>query len=334
METVLLAGRTTSRLGFGGSTLGNHSSAEAKRLIAVAFDVGIRHFDVAPMYAFGRSEQLLHQALGDNLQYVTVTTKYGLAAPKHGSWIGPIHRFARTTLAAFPRLRERMRGPATETPGHPLTAAEADASIGKSLRNLHRDSIDVLLLHEATPERLTDPGLLDVLQRHKEAGRLREFGIGSRRDRALACLRERSAFCPLVQCEWSVFTEVASQLDGRARIVHGSMNGPRDVLRAWLFSEPARYKRWSDSIGVDLNDDGMLARLLLKASLEYNTGHIVLFSASTTTRIHQNVVTAEDRSLEQPARTFRTLVQQEFLRVCDTATTKPPDDPQAAPPAR
>src|ERR1700712_1211589 len=108
MESVLLSGRRTSRLGFGASQLGSLSRSEAKRLLCFAFDLGIRHFDVAPMYAFGHSENLLREAIGPGMGQVTVTTKYGLAPPAHSSWIGPVHRLARTLLHPRPGVLEQL----------------------------------------------------------------------------------------------------------------------------------------------------------------------------------------------------------------------------------
>ena len=313
METVLLAGRTTSRLGFGGSTLGSLSPSAARRLLAAAFDAGIRHFDVAPLYAFGRSEELLREALGSNLQSVTVTTKYGLSPPARSSWIGPAHRLARTALAALPTLRRRLRSSMTEAADPPLTAADAQRSIDESRRLLGLETIDLLLLHEATPERLLDPALLDTLERSKTAGRIREFGTGSRRERVRACLAQRSAFCNIVQFEWSAFLPSCDELDRCNCIVHGSLNGPREALQDWLRDDGERCDRWCEQTGIDLHTEGMVARLLLKASLIHHAGRIVLFSARSPRRIYDNVVTEENNSLLRPAIAFHRLIQQEFL---------------------
>lgn len=314
MESVLLAGRPTSRLGFGGSTLGSLSRRDAMRVLSAAYDAGIRHFDVAPLYAFGRSERLLRDALGGNLQHVTVTTKYGLTPPAHSAWIGPVHRVARTMLSALPAVRKRLRANVASPHGNdpPLTAAAAEASIAASLHHLGVDSIDLLLLHEATPERLADPRLMDLLEKEKTFGRLRQFGVGSRRDRVLACLEQRPDFCRMVQFEWSVFSSPCAELDRRERIVHGSLNAPLQTFQEWLFGDSKRCDRWCSDTNADLRVPGMIARLLLKASLVHNAGTIVLFSTRNPTRIQDNIATAEDESLRGAASTFYSLVQQEY----------------------
>ena len=59
METIDLGrtGRRTTRLGFGCSSLmGAMGRKESVAMLEAAFDAGVRHFDVAPMYGFGQAE--------------------------------------------------------------------------------------------------------------------------------------------------------------------------------------------------------------------------------------------------------------------------------------
>ena len=313
METAELNGRPTSRLGFGGSTLGSLSGRAAERLLAAAFEAGIRHFDVAPMYAFGHSEKLLRSALGAWMDEITVTTKCGLSPPRQPRWTGPLRHLARKAVAALPGVRRpRTRPGAQEDSLPPLTAAGVAASLEESRRRLGRSQLDVLLLHEATPGRLSDPALLELLQNEHAAGRLRSFGVGSQRERVLACLRERPQFCPLIQCEWNICTP-PDAADTHRRIVHGSVGPVLEDLLAWLHNERSRLARWSDQLGLDLSDKGLLASLLLRASLTYNAGCIVLFSVRSVDRLQANIRAAEDASLLKPANALRELALTEFV---------------------
>jgi len=60
-------GLEVTRLGLGGASLGNMykvvDEEEAGKTIQEAFDNGIRFFDTAPMYGFGKSERLMGQVL-------------------------------------------------------------------------------------------------------------------------------------------------------------------------------------------------------------------------------------------------------------------------------
>ena len=59
MEQIRLAssGRETTRLGYGcSSIMGALGRRQSLRLLEAAYDAGIRHFDVAPMYGYGEAE--------------------------------------------------------------------------------------------------------------------------------------------------------------------------------------------------------------------------------------------------------------------------------------
>ena len=314
MQELMLAGRPTTSLGFGGSRLGSTSPAVSRRLLSAAYEEGIRHFDVAPSYGFGRSESLLHEALGKRVKNVTITTKYGLAPPAHSSWIGPFHRIARRMLGPFPMVKRRLRNPLPpDHPDPPLIAAAASRSIDRSLQQLGVDTIDLLLLHEATPDRLHDPELLGMLEDSRRAGKIREFGVGSRSDRVAACLRECPAFCRIVQFESNVFSTERPELEDVPHILHGSLGGPRVDFASWLLNDSERCTRWSSEVGVDLREPGILDRLIFKASVENHRGHIILFSTRTLANLKSNVLTAGDSSLAVPARALNDLIRSQYL---------------------
>jgi len=319
--SVTLNGRTTTSLGFGGSLLGSTSAEASRKLLRAAYKAGIRHFDVAPMYGFGKSERLLREALGDRPD-ITITTKYGLAPPANSSFIAPIHQFARNVLTPFPGLRRSLqlstgrlqRSAGGETPSDPpLSAVEAEKSIENSLRELGTLRIDLLLLHEATPERLIDERLLSVLERSKAAGKIGEFGVGSRSDRLIACVEQCPEYCRFLQYEWSAFSTVPSSLEDYPHINHGSLRGVRADFIVSLMRDDDLLKRWCDATNADLRTPGMINRLLLKASILHNAGHIVLFSTRSLANIQNNVRTSQDARLDASATALQQLIQAEYM---------------------
>src|SRR5665213_2548596 len=79
LERIALpvSGRVTTRLGFGGSGLmGGLSERESLALLETAYDAGIRHFDVAPVYGHGMAEHCLGN-------FVRGKTDQGTGATKH-----------------------------------------------------------------------------------------------------------------------------------------------------------------------------------------------------------------------------------------------------------
>src|ERR1700731_4659849 len=86
MEYRLLgaSGLEVSLLGFGTMTLGgegrfaamgNVQVDEARRQVEICMEAGVNLFDTADMYSFGKSEEVLGQALGARRKDVVLATK-------------------------------------------------------------------------------------------------------------------------------------------------------------------------------------------------------------------------------------------------------------------
>ena len=98
MDSIQLSttGRSTTRLGFGCSSLmGAMGRKESVAMLEAAFEAGVRHFDVAPMYGFGQAESCVGEFLSGHKAEVTVTTKYGIPAPKRQGLISLARSAAR-----------------------------------------------------------------------------------------------------------------------------------------------------------------------------------------------------------------------------------------------
>ncbi|MBN9021723.1 MAG: aldo/keto reductase [Rhizobiales bacterium] len=82
LETRPLGGTSVevSILGLGGATLGgnraNLSDDEGRKLVEAAWDAGIRYFDTAPFYGYGRSEHMMGDGLRRKTGWV-LSTKVG-----------------------------------------------------------------------------------------------------------------------------------------------------------------------------------------------------------------------------------------------------------------
>jgi len=151
-----------SRLGFGVS--GAHGTPlvparATRRLIARAFEGGVRVFDTAPAYGAGEAERRLGKALrGLPRDQVFVCTKAGIAS----------NGFAR---------RQRDFSPDA-----------IEASLRASLDRLGVEGVDALLLHGPDPYELTDD-LFARLAALKSAGAFAALGVaglGPELDAAIA----------------------------------------------------------------------------------------------------------------------------------------------------
>jgi aryl-alcohol dehydrogenase-like predicted oxidoreductase len=180
------------RLGFGCVALTSAATpGEALRLLNTAFELGVRHFDTAPIYGQGYSERLLGQFLRGRRDQVTVATKFGMRPSRPPSL--PIAaalalNALRRRLAA-PRRPAGTATPDSEPPADPPTRRigreEIEADFDASRRSLGVDHIDLYLLHEETPAALT-PEALDFLQELRAAGKARRIGLAASATRYLA----------------------------------------------------------------------------------------------------------------------------------------------------
>src|SRR6266849_9265306 len=84
MPEVQMAGTEISIpvIGFGCSSLASVGRKNAIRLLESAFDVGIRHFDVARYYGYGETEGILGTFIKSRRAQVTITTKFGIEPPR------------------------------------------------------------------------------------------------------------------------------------------------------------------------------------------------------------------------------------------------------------
>ena len=144
-------GLLVSEVGFGAWQLGGEGwgrtdARETLDAVRAALDLGINLFDTAPVYGFGRSEELLGRALGG--AHVSIVSKCGLAWDER----------KRVTHDARPEVLRR--------------------GLDDSLRRLRREELDVLLLHwpdPAVPLR-ESLGALEALRRK---GKIRAWGLAN-----------------------------------------------------------------------------------------------------------------------------------------------------------
>jgi aryl-alcohol dehydrogenase-like predicted oxidoreductase len=159
---------------------------EAFRLLEDVVAAGVRHFDTARLYGQGFSEKILGEFLRAHGPELRVTTKVGL---------GPLNTASVPTWLALPLNHTRStlrRGGATASPasasqtGAPevrrgiITRDALEASLAESLRQLGRQQVDILLLHESLPEHLS-PDAWEILESAKTDGVVGRLGVGTNR---------------------------------------------------------------------------------------------------------------------------------------------------------
>ncbi|MGO9674546.1 MAG: aldo/keto reductase [Methylocella sp.] len=180
MRTVACPGlhRNVSALGFGCASLGSRlSETQSRRLVDYAFDRGVDWYDVAPADRDGEAERILGRFIAGRRDQFVVCTKVGIGRPAMSPMMQIIGSIRRSALRAFPELSTFLgrMNPAREK--EPLRAELIEPSVVDSLRRLQTDHVDVLALHDPSPEDCVNPALLAALQRVVEKGYVRCLSI-------------------------------------------------------------------------------------------------------------------------------------------------------------
>lgn len=249
------------RLGFGCVALTTLASPRASRdLLEGVFELGVRHFDTAPIYGQGYSERLLGEFLRGKRDRVSVATKFGLAprrAPRLpvgvAMGLNALRRLARRSPASPSRdvtAAAEAAPPAPEAaPSRRIGRAELEVAFEQSRRSLGIDYIDLYLLHEHLPSSL-EPAALDFLLELRASGRVGKLGVAANGSRYLGLMPAELADWDVLQYEfgpgWPAHAGLPKQFAGKTHIFHSCLKGlaetgqvPGQILARCLSANPS-----------------------------------------------------------------------------------------------
>jgi len=190
---------TVSSLTLGGGGIGNvwgeTSREEAIETVNLAYNSGINHFDVAPMYGKGEAERVLGLALKDkNLENIKVTTKCRLGNPKDSEVYEVLNN-----------------------------------SLCRSLKTMHLEKVDLFLLHSQLiednfrffkfDETRKSSGttlscyfnaVIPAFERLKREGKISHWGIGLGQEEALIKAINSSSPPEAMQCAVNVLNSIGA----------------------------------------------------------------------------------------------------------------------------
>ena len=170
----------TDNLGFGCVSLTQHTFLkDAQKILSLAFENGIKHFDTALLYGNGYSERILGTFIKSKRDKVTIATKCGL---------GNLQQPSISINLALPlnKIKHKIKKlpvynsflPPKPTEFRSISLDYVKQSLAKSLQNLKTDYIDYYLLHEALPSFLT-PEAMEYLMLQKEKKVIRKLGVAA-----------------------------------------------------------------------------------------------------------------------------------------------------------
>lgn len=235
----------TEKLGFGCASLSSmKSSGSVNRLLHTAYNLGIFHFDTAPLYGQGFSETLVGSFIKNKRDKITVTTKFGL-----GNY--PISKIPPSIALPLNYYRKKLKGqlskpqlqqPKTENeiegdeiisytlPVKRVSKAEIEISLLSSLKRLNTEYIDYYLLHENLPLNI-DESALEYLLNMKQKGIILGLGIGSNIQMIESLGNELSNSWQVLQYEYipDQFNKLLEKHSDKIHIVHSTLKHCKNI---------------------------------------------------------------------------------------------------------
>jgi len=282
------SGIRTTVLGFGCAQLMRLPGREDRqRLLAAAFDAGIRHFDTARSYGLGVAERELAALARGRRDALVIATKFGIRLHRGGSRLAGVQGVARRLIGWFPALRRLAR---RSTAGlyqpRRYDAESARESLETSLRELGTDYVDLFLLHEPSLADVRETDVLPFLERAREEGKIRAWGVSGWPDDVVEILESSSRLAPLIQVPNDPVRRTLDRLDsgGRSVVTFSPLSGQIGRLLLHL-AAPSSRERWSERLEFDLATDEAAASLLVRYCLEANRHGVVIFSTTRADRL-------------------------------------------------
>jgi D-threo-aldose 1-dehydrogenase len=180
-----------TELGLGTASLAGNishvSETEGRTLIAKAYDTGIRYFDTAPFYGYGKSEHLIGDALRERKDWVLSTKVGRLLEPRR-----------------VPQKKEELRrsafpyGPFPFAPRFDFTYDAIMRGYEDSVQRLGLNRIDIVYIHDVDEYAQAASGDKDsvfrtavehaykALDTLRAAGEIMAIGLGVNRARPIA----------------------------------------------------------------------------------------------------------------------------------------------------
>lgn len=182
-------GLEVTRLGLGGASIGGLyrpvADADAVALVEHAWAIGVRSFDVAPLYGYGAAERRMGTVLADRPRDAFVlSTKVGRLVVAAGDLTGgeDVDR-----QASDGREDAFYADTAGRRVVFDYSADGVRRSIDASLERLGLDRIDVAYIHDPDDHwRAAIEGAYPALHRLREAGVVRAIGAGMNQSAMLA----------------------------------------------------------------------------------------------------------------------------------------------------
>ncbi len=309
---------TTSRVGFGCAGLMRSASGrQRQRLLAEAFEQGIRHFDVARMYGLGAAERELGRFARGRREEIVIATKFGIEPAGPVGRLARLQAPARGVIVRSPALRAALkrRTQVFHQP-HRYDPTTLSTSLETSLRELGTEYVDILFIHDPAPDDALDMAELgEALEQLRRAGRIRAWGLAGDSEPCVRLSGEAGA-PTVLQVRDDILDRALARVGASQRVItFGVVSGALRRILAHVTSSAERRAEWSDAVGANCGRAEIVSSLLLQDALDRNPQGTVLFSTTRPGRIRLGTAAVETLSCEPnpaPLNAFRELVRSQL----------------------
>jgi D-threo-aldose 1-dehydrogenase len=309
----------TTTLGFGcGGLMRIPTERRRQRVLAEAFDAGIRHFDVARMYGLGKVESEVGAFIRGRREHFVLATKFGIEVKQASRIASAVQGVGRRVIAMLPALRRavRKRSQSFYAPKN-FDVATARRSLEESLRALQTDYIDIFLLHEPELADVKDTAVWEYLQRAKEAGLIRAWGVAGYPGQIGPICEQIPELAKIIQLPNDVVNrqlEKFRSYSNSAFITFSPYSEALGMTREFLTVKPSVAEKYIDNIGIDMRGPGNLAKLILGYCLHANRSGVTLFSSSRPEGIREGVEIWNNPLPDESIQAFANFVTNEVVK--------------------
>jgi aryl-alcohol dehydrogenase-like predicted oxidoreductase len=300
METRVF-GRTGMQvgvLGFGAGEIGSENTpfATVDKLLGEAADAGLNVIDTAPLYS--DSEEKIGRALRGRRDRFLLFTKCGRRLPRKSSWTG----FWLRARRKYRRWKDKTDPPEFQSPDWNPRVLEWN--IEQSLRRLKTDSIDLIQLHSCSENTLRQGDVIEVLQRARQAGKVRHIGYSG--DGKAALYAVRCGHFESLQISLNIADQEA--LDFTVPLARQQGMGviaKRPIANAlWRVPRPENryYQPYWDRLQVlryDFLQDGRALEIALRFPMSAPGVHTMIVGTTNPAHFHQNMEFTNASSLDE-----------------------------------
>jgi D-threo-aldose 1-dehydrogenase len=285
-------------LGFGCASLyGLPSRRDRRAVLETAYDLGIRHFDVAPMYGLGLAESELGHFIAARSDII-VATKFGIRPTATGRVAGLLQPPVRSFMRSFPAAKSTFKRSGSRRDAglvgrilysdHDYSVANARRALSASRRTLRHSRINYFLLHEpaALPVgKHTD--LMEFLDSEVSQGTIEHWGPAGDLSSMGRDLSDLAVRAPAVQIPYDLINGHSGPYGGpdRRTIAFGFLSGTLPRVRTVLSLDSRFRQKCSELLDADLHDERTIVHLLVRNALTHNAFGTLLLSSTDSTHL-------------------------------------------------